>query len=1155
MLQVQWGNRMEMLADAMFAHLDDDVMTANPTEVFARRDCIVVPNRLVKHWLLHRFVFRDRDETVPRVLADVDFPLLNIFVNDGLGRIDRPGLQTRDPLEHPFSTAALQWRIYQLLSTDAVPDPVFTPVYDYIRSGAPGNPAAAEKRGFVIAGRLATLFDEYMVYRPAMLKRWEGGEDGTLDENLRWQPALWRRLTAGALRDQTYLAAFFRMDGGLPRSGIQAHYRVVHVFGVSMMPAVFIRFFEILAESLPVRLYALNPCRRDWFDDRSVRDSLLEGRLDPEPLLGAGNTFLSEHGRGCRDFLAELLDRTHGQAEAGSLFVPPSTATVLGRLQADLLEGGEDGGAEGGDWRTADASGTRVTAAGGGDGSVMLHICHNPMREMEVLHDHLLRWFAEDPQLQPREVQVQVSDMAAFAPLIDAVFAEPGRSDPAAIPYVIADRLTVGENPEGDAFRRLLDLADSRFSAPEVMDLLQCESVRAAFALGGDDCAALRRWVDKAGIRWGHDAAHRRQVLGTAYDPPAATTWRYGLDRLLLGCATGSRFPPVSGTDTSVPPSVPLPCDQVEDGQDAVTLGRFAAFYDQLCRFAAWCRVAHAPGEWADRIDAWITAGFAVNDENYRAIGALRKAVAALRKSAAAAEMRERIGLDGIRQFLTAQIAGAAGGGDRVQNAVVFSALRPGGSMPRRIVCLLGMSDGLFPRRENRAHYDLFRTGRRLGDRSQRGEDRMAFLEAVLSARDRLYVSYSGISVRDGRETPAAVPVEALREHLARREGGEAMGICRHRLQAHHPSYFDGGSALFSCSREARLAAQAQARVAMTPPEPDAAGSVLTVPATPAPAAPVMLDLDEIEECLRNPARYYYIRVLNVRLEVDPAVVLADSEEFDPEGRIGYVVNQRLVEALLESPPLPPAQILRRLEEDGLLPLMHAGAHWFKRRLTQVQALLESPVPGMEGCLAEIVNRSRLARPQPLSAALDPFLIAGSGRHFQAAGSAAAPLALDVRWGRPRAVDRLTAWLHHLFACAAGVSETRVYVAGRPDVPQASETVCFAPLDQAAATAWLRPMAEACLAARARILPFTPETSWAYVQAIRKGDTEDEDAAEAHARGMAAARKAWEPQTFGGGDMQDIYLRRAFGYEGPFAQRGEFAALAGKLAGPLADAL
>ena len=73
---------------------------------------------------------------------------------------------------------------------------------------------------------------------------------------------------------------------------------------------------------------------------------------------------------------------------------------------------------------------------------------------------------------------------------------------------------------------------------------------------------------------------------------------------------------------------------------------------------------------------------------------------------------------------------------------VSFCTLLPMRSIPFRVVCLLGMNDGDYPRRQTGNSLDLMQYHRQKGDRSRHDDDRYLFLEALLAAQDYFYISY-----------------------------------------------------------------------------------------------------------------------------------------------------------------------------------------------------------------------------------------------------------------------------------------------------------------------------------------------------------------------------------------------------------------------------
>lgn len=73
-------------------------------------------------------------------------------------------------------------------------------------------------------------------------------------------------------------------------------------------------------------------------------------------------------------------------------------------------------------------------------------------------------------------------------------------------------------------------------------------------------------------------------------------------------------------------------------------------------------------------------------------------------------------------------------------------------SLPFKVICLLGLNDGDFPRNTKAAVFDLVAKHPAKGDRARRDDDRYLFLEALISAREILYLSYIGRDIRKDEE-------------------------------------------------------------------------------------------------------------------------------------------------------------------------------------------------------------------------------------------------------------------------------------------------------------------------------------------------------------------------------------------------------------------
>src|SRR5690606_5864572 len=208
--------------------------------------------------------------------------------------------------------------------------------------------------------------------------------------------------------------------------------------------------------------------------------------------------------------------------------------------------------------------------------------------------------------------------------------------------------------------------------------------------------------------------------------------------------------------------------------------------------------------------------------------------------------------------------------------AVTFATLMPMRAIPFRRVCLLGMQDGAFPRQRVPADFDLMALHPRPGDRSRREDDRYLFLEALLSARDQLYLSWVGHSIHDNTPQPPSVLVSQLMDHLDQgwrpANGSGALSAAlslHHPLQPFSPRYFSthapqGPDALFTYAAEWRQVRRLATDADMPPP----------LAALRRDAA---VRLEVLRQFLRHPVRAFYQQRLQVAFEA-PAPDLDEGE-------------------------------------------------------------------------------------------------------------------------------------------------------------------------------------------------------------------------------------------------------------------------------------
>ena len=1020
------SNRLEHLAD----QLADDLFGTASDPMTLRT--VVVSSAETSRWLSMQLAER-------RGLSmGVRYPFLRRVVDELAVAV----LDHQRRCSPRFTREAMTWWLFDHLPAflDATD---FDLVRHYLRDGS-------ALRRFELAHRVADLLDQYQVYRPLMLRSWD--VHPTEGE---WQGHLWRAMRKDLEGHDSFVdlheAVIARDDDRIDASKLPSS---LSIFSVNTIPPSFLDILQKVSGHIRIDLYLLTPTDQYWGDLLTQKQRLKSG-LESDDI--EGNPLGNSLGKLGRDLQEQLIAREVQQAS--ERFAQASGTSLLSQLQEDFRTLRD---------RTTESDRTTIHPE---DDSLQVHSCHGLMREVEALHDYLLGLFQSDPSLKTRDIIVMAPHIDVYAPYIDAVFGTP-ESDAAHIPYSLADQSARQHFSVVSTFLKLLELGLSRFETPRVVSLLETDIFRRRFGLTAADLERIRRWIDECGTIWAIDAHHRTQL---GYGSTNDFSWAQLEATLLDGYALNGEEPRLRG---DVLPFKDLEGDHVD------TLDRFLQAFDLLRNTAVQLRTPQSRQKWSEslsRLLQWLTGDEAVHAHEIRAIHSALNGLSTSDTDDHGVELTADVIID----FLDRTLRETPAAGGFLDGRVTFCSLKPMRAIPARVIALLGMNEGEFPRQSPRQAFDYMAMKPQRGDRSLRDDDRYLFLEALLSARDHLYISHIGQSYYDPERSPPSSVVTELLDYIKRAFTIPPPVLARldirHRLQAFSRHYFEPNALQSFSAENARAAATiANGHIEIR--------SLFRKPLAEAGDEWRQVSPTKLAEFFSHPARSLADWRLGIRIDADRDA-LRTHEPVALDALESYQLQQQLVESAMSASAQPVWDFARAR---GRLPVGPFG--------DLARQTVEQKVARFLGTVdAQVAGRPRGAVHVRWDAS--PWVI--DGRIDGVYGNTL--LRFRAATLKPR--DLVGAWLEHL-AVNLAVPGTLTHLIDRDGQLRSFKP----PVSLAETEKIIRPLLDLYWQGLSEPLPFFPRTSLAYAKS--KGS------------GMRAALKAWYPDdySFADAESEDAWI-------------------------------
>ena len=744
MLYLYQSNHLEQLAEA-FSQLTEQ---SSLSDAFAK-EIVWVQSRGMGRFL-ELYLAKEQG-----ICANVDFTLPATFtwqlIKTALPETTDKNIYTKD---------ILRWRILMLLKNEVFQH--HSVFQHYLSLG--------EMAAFEFAGKMADLFDQYLVYRPQWINQWEQGKLVGLGEDEQWQADLWRALVSD--NNSSHRVRLWQQL--LQQLGSVSLPERIHVFGLSSLAPAYIDLLGKLSEHTDIHLFTLNPCQEYW-GDLIEAATILQQPPEYQHLSLSGHPLLASLGKQGRDFFDLLNDLPI--ASHADCFVENQQVSLLAQLQNDLLN-----------LRLPTPIADPENQIK--DKSIQIHSAHSPLRELQILKDQLLAILETNPGLSTSDIAVLTPDIEVYAPLIGCVFHQ--AFDTVILPFSITDT-SFGQNyPLLSAFEQLLLLFQSRFEVDAILNLLDIPPLAQRFELTRQDITVIRHFVQQMNICWGLDEQMRAQYGGDS----DAFTWQKGLKRLALGFMFSNAQ---LQERTPLWQKIAASSNSFIHADILAKLMQFLTLVQQTQ--AAWQTPCEA-SQWQNRLQRLLEDFFVMDSGQTIAQTQLDQLLSRLGEETKQAGFDDVLSYEVVYHYL---LQGLRQKNDRnfLKGGITFCSMVPMRSLPFKVLCLIGLNDNDYPRDEKSVHFDLIGRHPQKGDRSRRNDDRYLFLEAILSAREQLYLSFVGRNIYTDEVLPPSTLVNELLDTLAQMTGlhMEELAsrlVCQHPLQPYSKKYFLPDSPLFS---------------------------------------------------------------------------------------------------------------------------------------------------------------------------------------------------------------------------------------------------------------------------------------------------------------------------------------------------------------------
>ncbi len=730
MLTIYRSNKAEWLAELLGQEL-----RLNPPEITEE------VNIIVSTWPSSRWL-SEKLSIINNINALVKFPFPGTYLKRLVKRIIGIDPDEKDPWEKN----QLVWNILELLP-EVMKEEEAQVISSWLKISDQEN-AQINLNLWDLANNIAETFDDYILYRPEIIKQWlskktkKKSREISVNKNILWQEVLFNLLYKKINKDP-FCIQVEKAIKRLKEDHISKldYPKNLYVYGLSSLAPLQIDLIQAFSKVINIKIYIISPCNDLWqrcearrlqfrntWNTPPDRQWLLESpRL--EAFLGRMGAEYQQLLEGSGEY--QLGDRN--EEDIFSLTADIATnkgnkPNLLEQLQQELLS----------------TKSENILTKEKSDKSLLFLKSPGKYRQVELIRDHILQLFSDDRKIQPRDILIMTPQVDSYTPIITSVFNNIDHNN-IQIPWVITDKSQEDKVGLIHFVLNLLEISASRLTASIFENLLTNPALRTQQNISIDEVSDIIKSLQSAGFTWGLNSSER---FG---EETHSLCWC--LERFLLGLVLPDN--PINGISNISPYS-----ENISSTEFIKAWG----ILSKLCNYIDAIRSQRSSKEWIKLITSLVKDLFGDGGEWAWEEQQLLTVVNNWGLITDNCELE--IDCLVVKDIITKALSSTNGKFGHRTGKITISALEPMRAIPHKIIIIMGLESRTFPRIENRRSFNLLERKREIGDPNQYDKDRYSLLEALISTRQNLLVSWNSKDEKTGEDLEPPSPIQQWLNYL-----------------------------------------------------------------------------------------------------------------------------------------------------------------------------------------------------------------------------------------------------------------------------------------------------------------------------------------------------------------------------------------------------